>query len=136
MALTEILLMSAPLSSPSEQEPLTVLPPELYPSVEHLVTEDDTPVDSIYSDKQMRLLTRPLYSSWTAVPGNGRFVALANVGMFFALDESPLVPDVLLSLGVKVRSDFRQKRNRSYFFWEFGKAPDVVIEVVSNKEGG
>jgi hypothetical protein len=28
------------------------------------------------------------------------------------------------------------KKNRSYFIWEFGKAPDVVSEVVSNDEGG
>jgi len=128
--------MSAPVSSPIVQEPLLVLPPELRPSIEHLVTEDDTPVDSVYSEKQMRLLTRPLYSSWTGPGGDARFLALANVGMFFALDQPPLVPDVLLSMGVKVPADMTQKRNRSYFFWEFGKAPDIVIEVVSNQEGG
>ena len=32
--------------------PLTVLPPEMYPDVDHLVTEDDTPVDSIFHEKQ------------------------------------------------------------------------------------
>jgi hypothetical protein len=31
--------------------------------------------------------------------------------------------------------DWREKKNRTYFTWEFGKAPDVVIEIVSNREG-
>jgi hypothetical protein len=28
-----------------------------------------------------------------------------------------------------------QKKNRSYFFWEYGKPPEAVLEVVSNQEG-
>ena len=28
------------------------------------------------------------------------------------------------------------KEHRSYFMWEYGKAPDAVVEVVSNREGG
>lgn len=126
-------MAAPPLVTP---EPLTVLPPELNPSVDRVVTEDNAPVDSIYSEKQMRLLTRPLYSSWAGPAGDGQFVALANVGMFFALNQPPLVPDVLLSVGVKVPSDVWPKRHRSYFFWEYGKPPDVLIEIVSNKEGG
>src|SRR5207302_11243315 len=102
---------------PLPQEPLTVLPPELWPSVENLVTEDGKPVDSVYSEKQMRLLTRPLYSSWAGPPGDGRFVALANVGMFFAEKEPGTAPDILLSLGVTLPEDVTQKRHRSYFFW-------------------
>src|SRR5262249_2255151 len=27
------------------------------------------------------------------------------------------------------------KKNRSYFVWEHGKAPDLVVEIVSNHEG-
>jgi hypothetical protein len=41
-------------------EELGPLPPELWPEVEHLVTEDDTPVDNIFSEKQQRLLTESL----------------------------------------------------------------------------
>jgi Uma2 family endonuclease len=113
----------------------TILPPEEHPSVEHLVTEDDTPVDNIYSEKQQRLLTRPLYSSWRGPGGDDRFVALANVGMFHGIDLPSAVPDVLLSVNVRQPPDLRQKKNRSYFFWVFGKSPEVVIEIVSNKEG-
>src|SRR4051794_20140045 len=101
--------MSAPPTPQAEREPLTALPPEFRPSVEHLVTEDDTPVDSVYSEKQMRLLTRPLYSSWAGPLGDGLFLVLANAGMFFALAQPPLVPDVLLSLGVRAPTGIREK---------------------------
>jgi Uma2 family endonuclease len=115
---------------------LQALPPELHPNVDHLVTEDDTPVDNIFSEKQQRLLTEPLYSSW-GVPGQRRpFVAMANVGLFYAIRKPPFVPDMLLSLDVEVPEDLWPKAHRSYFVWEYGKAPDVVIEVVSNREGG
>nr|WP_297089109.1 Uma2 family endonuclease [Thermoleptolyngbya sp. C42_A2020_037] len=32
-------------------------------------------------------------------------------------------------------TDWSQKQNCSYFVWEFGKVPDVCIEIVSNREG-
>lgn len=117
-------------------EPLTPLPRELRPSVEHLVTEDDTPVDNLFSEKQQRLLTEPLYSSWPG-PGAGRpFLAMANVGFFFAVEQPPFVPDMLLSLDVQCPVDLSPKPHRSYFIWEYGKSPDVVVEVVSNRKGG
>ena len=115
---------------------LQAIPVELHPVVDHLVTEDDTPVDSVFSEKQMRLLTEPLYSSWTDIAGQRSFVAMSNVGLFFDVNRPPLVPDVLLSMKVKLPADLRAKRHRSYFIWEYGKPPDVVIEVVSNREGG
>jgi Uma2 family endonuclease len=112
------------------------LPVGLRPNVEHLVTEDNTPVDNVFSEKQQRLLTEPLYSSWGG-PGEGRsFVAMANVGLFYAVHRPPYVPDVLLSLDVEVPADLWEKPHRSYFVWEYGKAPDVVVEVVSGSDGG
>ncbi len=105
-------------------------------AVNQLVTEDDVPVDNVFSEKQQRLLTEPLFSSWSG-PGQQRpFVAMANVGLFYAIRRPPLVPDVLLSLGVEMPADIHLKSNRSYFTWEYGKAPEVVIEIVSNREGG
>ncbi len=104
------------------------------PDVSHLITEDDTPVD-IFSEKQMRLLTEPLYCSWEGPPGERPFIVSANVGVFATPSDPPIVPDVFLSLDTAMRS-LSQKRNRSYFIWEHGKPPDVVIEVVSNREGG
>lgn len=102
------------------------------PDITHLVTEDDTPVDNFQSEKQQRLLVEPLYSSWLPkIP----FIAAANVGLFYAVKADPLVPDVLLSLQIQMPSDWSQKQNRSYFVWEFGKIPEVAIEIVSNRKG-
>jgi len=111
------------------------------PDVSGLVIEDDSPVDTIFSEKQARLLTEPLYSSWSGPPPGEDaeprvFAALANVGLFPSPDEPPLVPDMMLSLDVVVGRDLSEKKNRSYFVWRFGKPPEVVVEIVSNKEGG
>ena len=103
------------------------------PDMDHIITEDDTPVDNVFSEKQQRLLVEPLYSSWQ--PGRP-FFAAANVGVFYAVRQPPLVPDMFLSLDVQPDEDIWRKENRSYFLWKFGKPPEVVVEVVSNKEGG
>ena len=109
--------------------------PQVSADIESLVTEDDTPVDNMSSEKQQRLLTEPLYSSWGG-PGAGRtFLAAANVGVFAEARNPAIVPDVFLSLDVQVADNFWDKRHRSYFVWEFGKPPDLVVEIVSNREG-
>jgi len=55
-------------------------PVDTISAIQHLITEDDTPVDNLPSEKQQRLLTEPLYSAWSG-PGAGRtFLAAANVG--------------------------------------------------------
>jgi hypothetical protein len=106
-----------------------------------LVTEDDTPLDGILTEKQERLLTEPLYTSWSgpapAEDGAPRpFAVLANVGLFSTLEEQPVVPDVMLSLDVTIPPELEEKKNRSYFLWRYGKPPEVVIEIVSNRKGG
>ncbi|GAQ00112.1 Uma2 family endonuclease [Leptolyngbya sp. NIES-2104] len=98
----------------------------------HLTIEDDTPVDNLQSEKQQRLLVEPLYSS-KALPSP--FLAAANVGLFYKLKGDPVVPDMMLSLKVQCADDFSKKQNRSYFVWEFGKQPEVCVEIVSNAEG-
>ena len=109
--------------------------------VSHLVTEDDEPVDNIFSEKQQRLLTEPLYSSWTPLvdedqPVSPRpFMAAANVGIFFSVHQSPLVPDMFLSLDIEVNAGWNADERRSYFVWELGKLPEVVVEIVSNNVG-
>jgi Uma2 family endonuclease len=103
------------------------------PGISHILIEDDIPVDNFQSEKQQRLLVEPLYSSWSpATP----FIAAANVGLFYALKEDPIVPDAFLSLDVEIPDDWSLKQNRSYFAWEIGKFPEVVIEIVSNRKRG
>lgn len=113
----------------------TVSDPDLVveaPDVADLITEDETPVDNLPSEKQQRLLVEPLYSGWEAPQP---FLAAANVGIFSAVNRPPVVPDMFLSLDVQVAEDWWAKAHRSYFLWEFGKPPDVVIEIVSNTQG-
>lgn len=106
------------------------------PNTNNLITEDDEPVDNIFSAKQQRLLTDSLYSSWVG-PGEGRkFLADTNVGIFYVARNPAIVPNVFLSLDVEAHEDLRAQEHRAYFTWEFGKPPDVVIEIVSHKNGG
>jgi Uma2 family endonuclease len=128
--------MSAPVIPviPHGDDP-SYFPPEAQPKIDHLITEDDTPVDSIYVERQEQLLVSPLYDSWVG-PGEGRtFIALANVGLFGVPKNPAIVPDALLSLDVRLPANVRDKEHRSYFVWEFGKPPDVSVEIVSNLEG-
>lgn len=105
-----------------------------------LVTEDDTPLDNILTEKQERLLTRPPYASWSGPPpredGAPRsFAILANVGLYAAPKAEPAVPDVMLSLDVAIPQDLDEKGNRTYALWRYKKGPEVVIEIVSNAKG-
>ncbi len=103
------------------------------PDVSNLITEDDTPVDNQFSEMQMRLLTESLSTSWQ--PGIP-FVAMANVGVYVALNRPAVVPDVLVTTGVSRPEDLMQKDHRAYLTWMFdGKVPEIVIEIVSNKKG-
>ncbi|MCS7046579.1 MAG: Uma2 family endonuclease, partial [Gemmataceae bacterium] len=104
------------------------------PDVEHIVTEDDSPVDNLYSSKQQKLLTETLTSSWDG--GGKPFIAAANIGLFNMAAPAFVVPDVVLAMGVKPLGPPKHKCNRAYFFWMIGKPPDVAIEIVSNSEGG
>jgi Uma2 family endonuclease len=131
--------------SPSVPDPLpTTAPPPLlydadgipYPDLDALITEDGAPVDNLFVEKQYRLLTDPLISSWTPPGENKRFLVATDVGVFYNAGEPALAPDCFLSIGVAPGANLRAKENRSYFIWLVGKPPDVVIEIVSDKRGG
>ncbi|MCU0424040.1 MAG: Uma2 family endonuclease [Candidatus Kapabacteria bacterium] len=113
--------------------------------ISHLITEDDEPVDNVFSAHQQRLLVEPLYTNVSLWNPEGRsFVANANVGVFISAKNPAIVPDAYLSMdidletvdehGKPIPTNFQE--HRSYFVWEMGKVPDVVIEVVSNRKGG
>jgi len=101
-----------------------------------LVTEDDRPVDNVFSAVQAHLLVDALYASWKHPRFGRRFIAIGNVGVFYAFHQPPVVPDMFLSLDVTPPADLWKKTSRSYFIWEYGKPPEVVVEIVSNTEGG
>ena len=98
-----------------------------------LITEDDTPVDNFYCDNQMRLLPESLHASWER---KGPYIAVGNVGIYDFNSETPIVPNVFLSLDVQYASDIWLKKNRCYMMNIFKKPPELVIEIVSNKIGG
>jgi Uma2 family endonuclease len=100
--------------------------------LEQIEIEDDCPVDNLVSEKQQRLLVASLYSD---LRDRQPFLAAANVGLFYGKSIPPLVPDVLLSFGIAIPEDWSEKENRSYFTWNFGKLPEVAIEIVSNAVG-
>lgn len=104
------------------------------PDVSKLITEDGAAVDNWASEKAQRLLTESLYASWNT-PGGLRFVAAANVGLYSAIHRPAIVPDVMVSLDVELPADWWEKRNRCYLTWEFGKPPEVAIEIVSDRDG-
>ncbi len=118
------------------------------PDTSHLITENDDPVDNIPSEKNQRLLASSLYASWAGAPPieiEGEptdpvprpFLATANVGLFDRPLNDPLVPDLLVSNDVQL-GDLRwdDSDTKSYFIWDHGKPPELVVEIVSNKKGG
>lgn len=119
------------------------------PDTSHLITENDDPVDNIPSEKNQRLLVTSLYASWLGAPPieiDGQtledpdkprpFLATANVGLFDRPANDPLVPDVLVSNDVELGPhDWGPGGTRSYFIWDHGKPPELVVEFVSNRKG-
>jgi Uma2 family endonuclease len=104
------------------------------PDISHLVFEDGKPLDSMFSERQMQLLVDSLYASWDG--GGHPFLAFMNVGLFYALHGEPVVPDVMVSLDVTPPRDATRDENKSYLVWQFGKPPEIAVEIVSNRTGG
>lgn len=101
-----------------------------------LVTEDDQPKDNIFHEKQMRLLPHVLLTNWKRPEGKP-FIAMSDVGLFYQVNTPPIVPDVLVSLDVRLLSHlYPASAGRSYLLWRYGKVPELVIEIVSNRQGG
>ncbi|MDY7016388.1 MAG: Uma2 family endonuclease [Cyanobacteriota bacterium] len=111
----------------------TLITPSDYavPDANQLITEDDTPVDNLGSEKQQRLLAGSLYSAQ-----KGRiFLAAANVGIYYAEGQPAIVPDLFVSFDVQTPANWWEKQNRVYLVWKFGKPPEIALEIVSNKVG-
>ncbi len=127
-AITETVDVSATRAEPDER------PGAWWLDGDQPVTEDDTPVDNLFSAKQQRLLVDALYSSWATTTARS-FLADANVGVFSGVDEPAIVPDVFVSMDVQPHDGWWETFERSYFVGDYGKPPDVVIEIGSNTKG-
>src|SRR5947209_7498376 len=112
-------------------DPAFKVPPEVVPDLNKLVPPQNPKVDTIFADKQQRLLIEPLYSCWTGQEGGRPFLAVANVAYYPGSRVSPLLPDVLLAIDMAPVDDLHARENHSYFQWVRGFSPDVVIDIVS-----
>lgn len=100
---------------------------------EDFITEDDEPMDNLFSEKEQRQLVDTLQSShidWT----NRNFMACANVAVYYKKGKY-IVPDMFLSMDVEYPASWRENEDKCYYAWKMGKLPEVVIEIVSNKVG-
>lgn len=93
------------------------------------IAQTRIPVDTFVTAKQKRLLTDSLY---TSLHGQ-TFLVEANVGILHTQGQPLVVPDLILSLDIS--ETWWQQRHSPYFLWEFGKSPDLVMEVVSTNDG-
>jgi Uma2 family endonuclease len=103
-------------------------------NIDEIQVEDGKPVDNYLSEKQMRLLTEPLYTSWKSET-HSRFLVASNVGIFTKILRGGIAPDVLLSMDVEKPKSSPKNEDKCYYLDKLGKAPEVVIEIVSNREG-
>jgi len=122
--------MDEPYTLAAPSSSLVAQPSKL--DLTNLVTEDDEHVDNFPSAKQQRILVEPIYSSSNL---QRPFLADSNIALYSTPRAAPIVPDMFLSQGVQVADEWWEKENRSYLLWEFGKPPEVVMEIVSNQKG-
>jgi len=100
---------------------------------EDFITEDDEPMDNLFSEKEQRKLVSELQDSaidWT----DRNFMACANVAIYYEKGKC-IVPDMFLSMDVKHPKSWRAKKDKCYYAWQMGKLPELVLEIVSNKVG-
>ncbi|NJM11159.1 MAG: Uma2 family endonuclease [Synechococcaceae cyanobacterium SM1_2_3] len=102
-------------------------PPACPPTQDELPYEDDVPMESERHKLQMDLLLETL-QPWLEQRDNGYIGG--NMFVYFALEQTRGLhvrgPDVLIVL------DVPKGERKSWVVWEQGKAPDVVIELLSD----
>jgi Uma2 family endonuclease len=115
------------MSTRAEQLPF---PPRL-PSEDELPCDDAMPMESARHRMQMELLLRGL-ELWSEARGD--VVANGNQFLYFNTEHLRAQdfrgPDVYVAIGV------RPGERKSWVVWQEGKAPDVVIELLSASTAG
>ncbi len=101
------------------------------PDFEDIHGDDET--GGFAADKALRLLVSSLYTSWR--PGDGvPFLAAARVALTSGepTAAAPVIPDVLLALGVTLAAEWWKPVHRTYRVSRFGKAPDLVLDLLAH----
>lgn len=107
--------------------------PELrLPNEDELPCSDGEPMETFYHVLQMVLLLQTLEHAWAH---RSDFFAGGNMFIYFSLDQIRRRrrfrgPDVFVVLGVSRRTE---KVRKSWVVWDEGKAPNVVIEIISRR---
>jgi Uma2 family endonuclease len=114
-----------PIATDAEREAFARLGLERPPRAEELPETDGLPMDSERQALQMDLLFEPLRLHFA-----GRIVYVGkNQIIYYSMEQVRnrdfLGPDVYVVL------DVPDRERRSWVIWEEGKAPDVVIEILS-----
>lgn len=125
----------SPTSFPGSLAPTNYSPEFWKHYYETVETSDETPVESEFQEKQMRLLAASLNAYWKGPGGDRPFLLFSDVGLFHSPQEPPVVPDIMLILDVHRIPPSEGKKSTAYFQWEYGKPPDLVMEIVSNRKG-
>lgn len=99
------------------------------------ITPTQPEVSNTYLLRQQRLLIDSLYGSYTP-PDGQPFLATANVWIYYAVTRPPFIPDFFLCLNTDAPELDGSKEHRSFFFWVHGTLPELVLEIVSDTDGG
>ena len=103
-----------------------------WPSAEDLPDSDDTPVDNELQDLIPSLLKSILAIIWE---NRMDWFFGVDMGIYYHPEESPIVPDGFLSLGVERIFDEDELRS-SYAIWEEKQVPIFALEVISGTYRG
>jgi len=102
------------------------------PGAEDLPDSDDTPVDNELQDLIPHLLKSILALIWA---DRWDWFFGVDMGIYYDPEQSAIVPDGFISLGVE--RFFDERLRLSYVLWEENDiVPTLVIEVVSQTPGG
>jgi Uma2 family endonuclease len=111
---------------------LNYKPWDCLPGAEDLPDSDDTPVDNELQDLIPHLLKSILALIWS---DRWDWFFGVDMGIYYDPEQSAIVPDGFISLGVE--RFFDERLRLSYVLWEENDiVPTLVIEVVSQKPGG
>ncbi len=103
-----------------------------WPSSEDLPDSDDTPVDNELQDLIPSLLKSILAIIWE---NRMDWFFGVDMGIYYDPEESAIVPDGFLSLGVERIFDEEELRS-SYAIWEEKQVPIFALEVISGTYRG